>query len=400
MTTPSRRSPAAAIAAVVALCLVATVMRPAITAVGPLIPAMSADTGIPLAVLGALSTVILLIWTVVSPLTHGLGRRLGLGGAVLAALIVLAVGCVLRSIPGSSLWLWIGTGFIGVALAIGNVLLPAVIKRDFPTRVPLMMGVYSALLGASGAVGSGLAVPLSGVGGGSDWRLSLLLIGGGLVPIAIIAWGLVSRREMRAHRAGGTAAGGLAGIWRDPTAWAVAGYMGVQSTVFYVLVTWLAAVSASTGRSATVAGLDVSVFQLVSLIGALGIALLMRGRGARLTPALTPVVGLIGIVGLIVAPAAVGFWVIPLGLFSGSSLGISLTLMAERARDHRAASALSGMSQSVGYAIAAIGPLLFGVLHTATGGWTASLLILVVTMLAQIVIGVFAARDRYVLDPR
>lgn len=387
------------ILAIVALCLVAVMMRPAISAVGPLIDRMSADTGIPLALLGALSTIVLITWAVVSPFAHGIGRRLGLGGAVLAALGLLAVGLIVRSLPGSSAWLWIGTGLIGVALAIGNVLMPAVIKRDFPLRVPLMMGVYSALLGGAGAVASGLAVPLAELSGGdvwAGWRMSLLVTGGAVLPFALITWWLSSRRGVRAVPSTGRTP--RTGIWRDPVAWLVAGYMGVQSTSFYVLVTWLASVSTATGRSAAIAGVDVMVYQVFSLVGALALPLVMRGRGERIAPALLPALGISGIAGLMIWPGAIGFWVVPLGLFSGASLGISLTLMAQRARDHSTSSALSGMSQSVGYAIAAIGPVLFGAVHAATGSWTVPLTILLVTMTLQAVIGVFAARDRFVLE--
>ncbi|MGM7670435.1 MFS transporter [Microbacterium sp. A93] len=398
MPTPERRRTSHAVAAIIALCLVAVMMRPAISAVGPLIDRMSADTGIPLALLGALSTIVLITWAVVSPFAHGFGRRLGLGGAVLAALGLLAVGLLVRSLPGSSVWLWIGTGLIGVALAIGNVLMPAVIKRDFPLRVPMMMGVYSALLGGAGAVASGLAVPLAGLSGndiGAGWRMSLLITGGAILPFALIAWWLVSRREVRMPALGRAP---RVGIWRDPVAWQVAGYMGVQSTSFYVLVTWLASVSISTGRSAAIAGFDVMLYQVFSLVGSLTVALVMHGRGARLTPALLPILGIAGIAGLMIWPGAIGFWVVPLGLFSGASLGVSLTLMAQRARDHSTSSALSGMSQSVGYAIAAIGPVLFGAVQAATGSWTVPLTILLVAMVLQGAIGVFAARDRYVLS--
>ncbi|GAB3633187.1 MFS transporter [Microbacterium shaanxiense] len=400
MTTQTRR---ALVASVIALCLVAAMMRPAITAVGPLIGRMSADTGIPLALLGALSTIVLIMWAAASPFAHGIGRRLGLGGAVLAALGVLGLGTVVRSIPGSTAWLWIGTALIGVALAVGNVLLPAVIKRDFPLRVPLMMSVYSAILGGAGAVASGLAVPiadLSGADSAAGWRLSLLATGGLVIPLGLAAWWYVRRHEIRAMRTSSFVREPRTGVWRDSTAWLVAAYMGVQSTCFYVLVTWLATMSTDTGRSALTAGFDVMVYQAFSIAGSLTIAVLMRGRGARITPALLPVVGLIGGIGMLLAPDAIGFWVMPLGLFSGSSLGVALTLIAQRARDHRTSSALSGMSQSVGYGVAAVGPVLFGGVHALTGGWTASLVILLLTMITQGVIGIFAARDRFVLETR
>lgn len=325
-----------------ALCLVATLMRPAITAVGPLIDRIAGDTGTPLAVLGSLSTIVLITWAIVSPFTHGLGRKLGLGGAVLAAMGLLLVGAIVRSLPGSDAWLWIGTALIGVALAIGNVLLPAVIKRDFPLRVPLMMGVYSALLGGAGAAASGLAVPiseLSGGGVGSGWRTSLLITGAVVAPFALVMWWTVSRHEMRAMRAAPSAPATRLGIWRDPVAWQVAGYMGVQSTTFYVLVTWIATMSLDTGRGDVLAGIDVMVYQIFSLVGSLSLAFVMRGRAARITPAALPALGLIGIAGLMIWPAAIGFWVVPLGVFSGLSLGVSLTLMADRARDHATSSA-------------------------------------------------------------
>lgn len=389
--------------AIIALCLVATLMRPAVTAVGPVIDRISADTGIPLALLGSLSTIVLITWAIVSPFAHGVGRRFGLGGAVLAAMGLLAVGAIVRSLPGSTAWLWIGTAIIGIALAIGNVLLPAVIKRDFPLRVPMMMGVYSAILGGAGAVASGLAVPIANATGsdtGTGWRLSLLLTGAAVAPLALVAWWLVSRHEIRAMRAAAPVPASRLGIWRDPVAWQVAGYMGVQSTTFYVLVTWIATMSLDTGRSDTLAGIDVMVYQVFSLVGSLTVALAMRGRGARLTPAALPLLGIAGIAGLMLWPDAIGFWVVPLGVFSGMSLGVSLTLMAERARDHGASSALSGMSQAVGYAIAAVGPALFGAVHAITGSWTLALVILLVTMTLQGWIGVYAARDRFVLEPR
>ncbi|GAA5153275.1 CynX/NimT family MFS transporter [Microbacterium pseudoresistens] len=386
--------------AIVALCLIASLMRPAVTAVGPVIDRISADTGIPVALLGSLSTIVLITWAVVSPFAHGFGRRLGLGGAVLAAMGLLAVGVAIRSLPGSPAWLWIGTALIGVALAIGNVLLPAVIKKDFPLRVPLMMGVYSAILGGAGAVASGLAVPiadLTGADAGAGWRLSLAITGAVVAPLALVFWGLISRHEMRAVRAAAPGRAPRTGIWRDPVAWQVAVYMGVQSTSFYVLVTWISTMSLDTGRSATIAGVDVMIYQIFGLVGSLAVALVMHGRAARITPAALPVLGILAVIGLMVLPDAIGFWAVPLGLFSGASLGVSLTLIAERAPDHSTSSALSGMSQSVGYAIAAIGPALFGGVHAATASWTVALIILLVAMAAQAAIGLFAARERYVL---
>jgi len=394
---------AALVLSVAAMVLVAANMRPAITAIGPVLDEIADDTGLSLATLGALSSVPLITWAIVSPLAHDVNRRMGLSQAILASLFLLGLGVVVRSLPGTSVTLWVGTALIGVALAVGNVLMPAVIKRDFPGRVPLMMAVYSALLGGVGAIASGVVVPISHAfadeldSPGAGWRGGLLLTGGVLLPFAIVVWTLASRGH-----GGGMPAGTRrrTGIWRDPVAWLIAGYMALQSSSFYMLVTWLASISVSTGRTAVVAGVDVMVYQLFSIAGSLAVPFAMRGAAKRWIAAAVPIVGVAGVLLLMAMPAGVGSWVAVLGLFSGASLGVALTLMAERARDHQAASALSGMAQSVGYLFAALGPIAFGAAHAATGGWTLSLCLLLAVMAGQAVVGGFAGRDRFVLDGR
>lgn len=396
---------------VVAFCLVAANMRGSITAVGPVLDDIGADTGMSTAVLGAITSVPLLTWALVSPFAHGVSRRFGLSAAVLGALGLLAAGSLVRSAPGPVAFIWIGTVLIGIALALGNVLMPAAVKRDFPHAVPLMMGVYSALLGGFGALASGIAVPLAHLpvdGGEAGWRFALLVTGAALLIPAIPAWGWAARRHrQRADATGPGAAASVpdarrrGAIWRDRVAWLVAGYMGVQATTFYVLVTWLATVSTSLGRSPAEAGVDVMTYQLASLIGSLGLPVVLRGRtAARLAPALLPAIGLVGIGGLLLAPGLLVVWVCVLGVFSGASLGMALTLMAQRARTTDDATALSGMAQAVGYLITAVGPLAFGALHAWEGGWTLPLLLVAAYMLAQAVIGVPAGRDRFVLEPR
>lgn len=386
----------------IAVCLVAANMRPTITALGPLLDQIGTDTGMSVSALGVLAAVPLVAWALFSPLTHTLSRRWGQQRVLLVSLLVLLAGTLVRSLPGPLVSLWLGTALIGMALAIVNVLMPAVVKRDFPGHVAGMTALYTALLAGFGAISSGVAVPISHIEVGGEpggWRFALLVTGGILLPFAIVAWWWTQRGPARRHvRAAGHR--GRTGIWTDPVAWLVAAYMGLQSAMFYMLVTWLAAISMSTGRSEVVAGIDVMVYQLFSLAGSVLLPLILRGRVERLAPALIPVLAVVGVVGLMAAPAAVLGWVPLLGLSSGASLGMSLTLMAQRARDHDAASALSGMSQSVGYAVAAVGPVLFGWLHSLTGGWALPLAVLLAMNVGLSLVGVFAGRDRYVLDGR
>lgn len=400
------RSATRTVILVVAVCLVAANMRPTITALGPVLDQIGADTGLSLAMLGALAAVPLAAWALFSPVAHDVARRFGLGGAIFGALVLLLVGAVVRSLPGPVGFLWAGTALVGIALAVSNVLMPAVVKREFPHRIAVVMAVYTALLGGFGAIASGIVVPLSHVpvpagaadGGELGWRWALLLVGATLLPAAVIWWVATFRRPrteafVRTPRR-------RVGIWTDPVAWLVAAYMGLQSAMFYMSVTWFAVLSVSTGKSEVAAGIDVMLYQLCSTAGALLLPLLLRGRAERWAPAAVPSLAIVGTIGLMTAPAGITGWVLLIGLSSGASLAMSLTLLAVRARDHVASSALSGMAQSVGYLVAAIGPVAFGALYAATGSWVAPLVLLLVVLVAQGVVGVFAGRGRFVLEER
>lgn len=401
LVTTQRRTSTDIILLVVAVCLVAANMRPTITAVGPLLEQIGADTGLAVATLGLLAAVPLTAWALVSPFALRLSRRFGMSRVVLASLALLLVGTLVRSLPGPVASLWIGTALIGVALAIANVLMPAVVKRDFPARVPVMMGLYTALLGGVGAIASGVAVPLSTLGDDSSgWRIALLVSGAALLPFAMAAWALATRGHHAAHLAAPGDGLSRRGIWTDPVAWLVAAYMGLQAATFYMMLTWLASISMSIGRSELVAGFDVMTYQLLTIAGPFVVPVLLRGRARRFVPAMLPVLGVVGVLGLLIAPAGIAFWVLPVGLASGASLSMSLTLMAERARDHDSSAALSGMAQSVGYIVAAVGPVVFGWVHTVTGSWSWSLALLALTLAAQSATGIFAGRERYVFDAR
>jgi CP family cyanate transporter-like MFS transporter len=217
-------------------------------------------------------------------------------------------------------------------------------------------------------------------------------------PKSIVAW-LLSVRS-RPRDGGSTARRRRSGIWADPIAWQVLLYMGLQSSIFYMLVTWFAPIAHSLGRSEVVAGVDVMIFQLCAIAGSLTIPLLLRGRMQRVGPAAIPVLSLVGVLGLIAWPPAFLLWVILCGLASGASLGVSLSLFSLRSRDHEGASALSGMAQSGGYLIAAAGPIAFGALLSVSGGWLAPLVLVGLVLVGQLVVGVLVGRNRYVLEPR
>ncbi len=413
------------IALFVTVCLVALNMRMTITGVGPLLDEIAASQGTTPAALGLLASIPLISWGLVSPLAHGLATRIGTDAAVAWSLLVLAAGTVWRSLPGPSLNLWLGTCLIGAALAVANVLLPVTIRRDFGSRIPLVMGVYSALLGGAAAISAGLVVPISHLApaGGEPlgWRIALLA-SGLVVPIALVAWGLTHRRGIFAGRgasgaAGGSADGGSADdsavgsaasddrvgrrIWRDPLAWWIAIYMGMQSWNFYVFATWLAPIELSRSVPPVVAGLDVMLFHVCGVLGSLAAPFLARTRLRAILPIVPPVLCVIGSVGIVLLPGVLpALWLALAGFSCGSALSISLTLMAQRAASHAASSALSGMAQSVGYLLAGLGPILFGLAHELTGGWLLPLAVVLLASVTGLTAGVAVRGTRRVLDPR
>lgn len=420
-----------------------------ITGVGPLLEEISEGLGVPVAALGALGSIPLITWAVISPLAHALSERLGIERTIGWSLVVLAAGTAWRSLPGAAVNLWAGTVIIGAGLAICNVLIPAIIKQDFPTRLPFVMGAYTAILSASASLSAGFAVPISDIDTGSGtlgWRFALLA-SGIAIPFGLAAWIWATwgtaRRRASEEAAGatdparsaldaapetipdaapdqalvaapspasgsgldssGTASprtGGGSGrrIWRDPVAWLVACYMGTQSLNFYVLSTWLAPFLTSLGYTPAAAGLALMAFQALGIVGSLAAPSLMQSRVSRWAPALLPVLGLIAWIGMPTLPAAMPVWIVCGGLVCGAQLTVSVTLMAVRARTRSAASALSGMSQSVGYLIAATGPIVFGLLHGLTGGWGLAFAFVCAVTATQLAIGAAVGRPRFVLD--
>ncbi|MGC5166224.1 MFS transporter [Luteimicrobium sp. DT211] len=379
----------------VTVLVVAANLRGAITAVGPVIDDLGADTGLSAGALGLLGAVPLLTFAVVSPLVHALARRTGTEPAVGIALFVLAAGTTLRSVtavPGS---LWVGTVLLAGAIAVGNVLVPALVKRDFPDRVPVVTGVYSAVMSGFAAVASGIAVPLAAIGG---WQLAL----GAWAGLALLG-ALLWLPRTRAHTPPPDDDPQPLGVapWRSATAWQVALFMGLQSSGYYLLVTWLPEIEHDrSGTSHASAGWLLFAMQIVGIVAGLAVGpVLHRLRDQRLAAAGVSGLMVLAAVGLIVAPGAHVLWVLLAGASSGASLVVALSLFAARTRTARDAGRLSGMAQGVGYLVAAGGPTVAGLLHDATGAWAATLGLVACVAAAQAVVGLLAGRNRYVGEP-
>lgn len=380
---------------VVGIVLLAVNLRPALTGLTPLIGQIRADTGISYGVAGLLTALPLLAMGLLSPIASLLAHRFGMERVLLASMLVLAAGILLRS-AGAVTALFLGTAVLGAAIAIGNVLLPGLVKREFPERVGLMTSTYSTALAVSAAIAAGASFPLAdqvGIG----WRASL----GSwalLALVAAVAW-LPQMRSARPTNASPADSQGVNGPWRSALAWQVTLFMGLQSLGYYVVLTWLPEIlQEQAGISASLAGWMLALAQAVG-IASIFLAPVLAGMRPSQHGVVVVAVALTGAgaLGLLVAAeTATALWVVLLGLGQGACFSLALTFFALRAPDSGHAAALSGMAQTVGYLLAAVGPFLFGLLRDTTHAWTVPLALLFAVAVCLLLTGLGAARDAHV----
>jgi MFS transporter, CP family, cyanate transporter len=368
------------------LLVVAANLRPSLTGVGPLLAPLRAALELGPALGGLLTTLPLLAFAAISPMVPRLAARWGPERLLWGALVVLTLGIAVRWVP-VVIGLFAGTVLIGAGVAVGNVVLPSLIKRDFPHRVGLLTGAYATVMGAVAAVASGVAVPISRLAPGG-WRTAL----GCWIALALVAVVLWFPRARTSRPAGETIRGHRL-PWGSALAWAVTAFMGLQSLGFYVVVTWLPQVFLDSGVSAAGAGWLLFLFQAVAVVTGLAVPAVLRfAADQRAVAAVSSAVSLTGYLGLAVAPRWALLWTVVLGLGAGSCLVLALAFLSLRARDAATAGALSAMAQSIGYLLAAAGPIAFGMLHTAGSGWQASAVLMCAASAGQVVVAMTAGR--------
>lgn len=381
---------------VVGIVFIAVNLRAPLTSVGPLVGIIKDDIHISNTLAGMITTVPLLAFALFSPIVPKLGRRFGVETIIFISIIFLAIGIMLRSVSGVAT-LYIGTAILGLAISVSNVLLPSLIKREFPTRIGLMTGVYSISMNLFGATASGISVPIA-VGLGFGWK-GALGIWGLLSFLSILFWLPQMKRRKKATAATqNQTVDSNVNLWRSGLAWQVTLFMGLQSTVFYVLITWLPEILKQQGINADQSGWLLSIMQL-ALLPFTFIVPIIAGRmsNQRVLVIVTTILLLSGTLGLLLAGAhLIVLWVILLGIGGGFAFSLSMMFFSLRTENAGQAAELSGMAQSVGYLLAATGPTLFGFLHDVTDSWTIPLLILVGVSVLLFIFGMGAARERYV----
>jgi CP family cyanate transporter-like MFS transporter len=369
------------------LVLIAANLRPAVVVLSPLLPQIVEAEHLSATRAGVLNALPVLFFGLLAPMAPRLAHRYSAEGILLGALVALVAGFALRLVPGQPM-LFAGTSLAGAAIAVCNVVVPGLIKRDFGGRIGLMTGLYSMALSGGAALAAGLTVPLA-AGLGVSWRVALA--GWGLLAVlTALVWAPQVTRP-RVHSSAGTEPGRAhTTVWRSGLGWAVAAFMGLQSFNFYAVAAWLPALFVARGVDDATAGLMLALAQVTGTVASLLVPLVAARLGRQRALGLLVTIGMaVGVAGLAFLPGASVAWVVVLGASQGAGFSLSLTLIVLRTSRATEAAELSGMSQTVGYLFAATGPLVLGAALDVSGGWRLPLLVLLVALVPQ---GVAAAR--------
>jgi CP family cyanate transporter-like MFS transporter len=367
-------------------------LRPAFASLGPVLPELMRDTGMGTLAASILSTAPVLCLGIFGPLAPKIARRWGIERTVLIFLLVLAIGTGLRGLA-DGVPLFLGSILAGIAIGIINVLVPGLIKRDFPNRISLMLGVHASMLCAGGALGAGAAVPLEQAFGGS-WAGSLAFWALPAAASFLLWLPLVPKRSTESRGPGVR----VRGLWRDRLAWQVTLFMAFQSAVFYAGLGWMAPILRERGLSPENAGLVVSISILIQLGSSFAAPpLAALGKDQRWAVVISEILLAVGVLGCLYAPLSL-IWVCTaiLGLGQGAVFALALSMIVLRSRDTHVAAELSSMVQGVGYTIASSASLVTGLIYASAGGRDAVGILFAVLLVVGAGFGWPAARNAFV----
>lgn len=387
-------SKASRILLLIGILFVAINLRPALSSLGSLVDMIRQDIDVSEAMLGLLTTLPLIAFGVISTITPLFTKRFGIGNTLLGALILLVLGILIRS-SGGIFSLYFGTILLGIAIAFGNVLIPALIKRNFPHKAGLVTSLYSGIMSLGAAAAAGLSFPIAhelNLG----WRGSLA-IWSVLAIIALLIWIPNIKRINRTppRRSFKAAIKKLSG---SLLVWQLALYMGLQSFAFYLVLAWLPEILIAREYDPNYAGWMLSLSQATGIIGAILIpAWAGSKKDQRSVIAVLVILEILSLIGLIIPQIGwVELWVGINGMVLGGTFGLALLLIVLRSNDAETASELSGIVQSIGYFIAATGPFMAGLIFDLTQTWDYALILLILVAILKLFMGIAVGKDQKV----
>lgn len=398
--------------ALTGMVLIALNLRGPIVAPAPILGILQDDLGMSVQTSGLLTALPIACFGVVSFLALPLLRRGGPDQAIALCLAGILFGTLLRSSGGTGLAL-AGTVVIGASIAVGNVLVPVIIRRDFaPARVPLVTGVYTAAMNIGSMITLILTAPLAEAVG---WRTAMvvwsaLALAAALAWLSLVGWRVFLLGTQKEDPPGGTGSAGEAGgpagtepdapaqdtqrsAWRTPQAWVMLIAFSGQAFSFYAVSTWLPTMLTDLlGLDTAGAGAGSSLFQGPAIVGALAVPLLSRRLRIRTLLWLTCAAWAALPAGLLLAPAAWPVWVTLGGVAQGAGITVLLLILVRMGGSGRRAGQLSAMVQGGGYLVAATGPVVLGTLHSASGSWILPLAVVGISIAALFFAGSAAAK--------
>ncbi|MBR3992980.1 MAG: MFS transporter [Anaerotignum sp.] len=375
----------------IAIVLVSCNLRAPFTGVGSMVGLIQEDLGLSGSGAGMLTTIPLLAFAAVSPFVGTLCKKFGAGHVLLMSLLVLIAGIIIRNF-GGGMGLYIGTAVVGIGIAVGNVLPPAIIKVYFPEKLGLMTGLYSTFLSVGASIASGISIPIAVAFG---WKAALsvwLLLS---VPTFLIC--LPNKDIQIADE--GSSSGSSSHIYRSPLTWWITLYMGVQSLVFYGFAAWMASIIQAKGFDSATAGLFVSAFMMLGIPTSF-IVPIFAGK-MKNQSALGALIGFGYTLGATILFLADSIPMLILAIVccafsSGGSISFIMAAFGLRTKNGEDASNLSGTAQCLGYLLAAIGPVFFGKIFDSTQSWIIPMLILIGCNAFLLVAGWVIGKDRVI----
>ncbi|MGF2055884.1 CynX/NimT family MFS transporter [Vagococcus fluvialis] len=375
------------------IIMIATNLRAPITSVGPLVGTITNSLNLTGAQAGLITTLPLIAFAIISPIAPKLARKFGTETTILGALILIILGLSIRYLPSIST-LFLGTAILGCGIAVGNVIIPSIVKQEFQNQSGLVTGIYSVSMNLTGAIASGVSIPLiEKLGWTWNQAFSLWII---LAALALLAWlpQLKNKKAIPDVNVVDT----NNSIWHSSLAWSVSLFMGIQSFIFYVLVAWLPEMLISQGIPSSKSGGMLSLLQLTLLPTTFIIPIIAEKRpNQKSLVVISFALFTLGISGLMFSSLTViSLSIIAIGIAGGIAFSLSMMFFNLRTSTPKEAADLSGMAQSIGYILAAVGPFLFGLLHDLTNNWQSSLFLLIGMTIILLFVGLNAGSSKKV----
>lgn len=382
---------------VIAILLMASNMRSPIVALGSIAPVVQQALDLNATHIGWLGAIPMLMFALGALISPPIGKRFGLENTLIAVIIAITAGIIIRST-----WLdWhgflFGTILLSLAIGFANTLVAPVIKHHTPANIALVTSMFSLTMSVMAGIISGVVYPLSERVG---WQWAL----GGWAALgiaALVVWVILRIRLGSSHKmpvatlTDNEVTQEATSVWRSPLAWQLAIFMGLQSLLFYTIAAFLPSIWISKGLSEVQSGSMGSVFQFMAPVAIIGMTWLIRNRGIKLqTVAIaSTLLNVAGILGISYLPSVAPFvWTALMGLGCAAIFTLCIMLFSLRTYTPNQASKLSGMVQTIAYLIAFAGPFGAGWLHEQTSSWDGPLLFILLVTVFNIMIAWLASR--------